>query len=157
MSSKWIFTIILVLYSMNLKAQDIIDSLTNCNEVVPVILVDNNHEYKSEYKKSAYWRKYKIEKAAAWTVLSVGTAGAACSFFCTTANALLWNKEAAGAWLAVFYTSVGLQLSSIPLFIFAHKNKKMALRPNLTLNTINTISLDCKTMAQPALSLQINF
>ena len=114
------------------------------------------------YKQTVYWRKHKRLKRCAFSALGlgicgtfIGCVGVLYSNSYTTSN---WNDGK--AWDVVLGTGIGLTVSSIPLFIISHKNKKKAKEAvtfSLRSSNIYLTEPNGVKKAQSAVGVCINF
>ncbi|WP_298113950.1 hypothetical protein [uncultured Bacteroides sp.] len=81
------------------------------------------------YKQTAYWKKYKRLKKYAWATFGIGVCGTIAGWIGEAGNTAHTNshwKDDGKAWDVVLVAGIGLTVSSIPLFVFSHKNKRKA-------------------------------
>lgn len=81
------------------------------------------------YKQSVYWKKHKKLRKYAFSVLGIGVCGTIAGWIGELSNTAYTNsnwKEDGKAWDVVLGVGIGLTVSSIPLFVISHKNKKKA-------------------------------
>lgn len=107
------------------------------------------------YRLTPEWKKYKILKASAWTAFGVG--GAMLTGGCigdAIDNYEVGTNGIKKRFRVVWCIGIGVTLSSIPLFIYAHKNKKKALSISAT---NQTIFMPMQVEQQPALALRFSF
>lgn len=81
------------------------------------------------YEQTIYWKKYKKLKKYAFTTLGLGLCGSIVGWIGSVGNNAYTNsnwKDDGRAWDAVLVIGIGLTISSIPLFVISHKNKKKA-------------------------------
>ncbi len=81
------------------------------------------------YEKTIYWKRHKKLKTYAFTTLGLGLCGTIIGFIGDVGNNAYTNsnwKNDGKAWDVVLGVSIGLTVSSIPLFVISHKNKKKA-------------------------------
>lgn len=81
------------------------------------------------YEQTIYWKKYKKLKIYAFTTVGLGLCGTIVGLIGAVGNNAYTNsnwKDDGRAWDAVLGISIGLTISSIPLFVISHKNKKKA-------------------------------
>lgn len=81
------------------------------------------------YKQSVYWEKHKKLRKYAFSVLGIGVCGIIAGWIGELSNTAYTNsnwKEDGKAWDVVLGVGIGLTVSSIPLFVISHKNKKKA-------------------------------
>lgn len=81
------------------------------------------------YKQSVYWKKHKKLRKYAFSVLGIGVCGTISGWIGELSNTAYTNsnwKEDGKAWDVVLGVGIGLTISSIPLFVISHKNKKKA-------------------------------
>lgn len=71
-------------------------------------------------------------------------------------SSLNGNKEEA-LWDGIFMSSVCLTVSSIPLFIYSHKNKKKALQAYVLIDNIRVNLLSEMTRSRPGWDLEFTF
>ncbi len=82
-----------------------------------------------DYKQTAYWKKHKRLRKYAWAALGLGVCGTVVSWIGEIGNTAYTNsnwKKNGKVWDVVLVASIGLTVSSIPLFVFSHKNKRKA-------------------------------
>lgn len=81
------------------------------------------------YEHTIYWKRYKKLKTCAFTTLGVGLCGTIVGLIGEVGNNAYTNinwKDDGKAWDVVLVIGIGLTVSSIPLFVISHKNKKKA-------------------------------
>lgn len=81
------------------------------------------------YKQSVYWKEHKKLRKYAFSVLGIGVCGTIAGWIGEIGNTAHTNsnwKEDGKAWDVVLGVGIGLTVSSIPLFVISHKNKKKA-------------------------------
>lgn len=108
------------------------------------------------FSKEYYLEKSKKQKKTAWVILGSGLTFAAIGGLVqlNNANSNSWNFDFTGAYIAI--GGGVLSLASIPCFVSAVKNKKMAValtidNQNILLPQYNNFSLK----KQPSLCLRI--
>ena len=115
------------------------------------------------YKQTIYWKKHKKLKRYAYSVLGLGVCSTIVGWIGAVGNNAHTNKnwkEDGKAWDVVLVVGVGLTVSSIPLFVFSHKNKKKAKESVELSLTSSNIHLDLPNgmkQAQHAVGVCINF
>ena len=106
-------------------------------------------------KYALYQKKAKILKAIGWTSLGVGIPTMATGFFCAVAT--VYNGGNQKVWCGVCFTGVGLIIGSIPLFIYAHKNKQKALSLSVGSTSMTVPALNGAMQTEPVFALRIDF
>ncbi|MDR0938169.1 MAG: hypothetical protein LBN29_02270 [Mediterranea sp.] len=112
------------------------------------------------YKSTKYWKRHRILKGCAWTTLSVGGGGMLVGLFGDIVNELDTDSDSKGdkaLWKGVFYSGLCLAVSSIPLFVFSHKNKKKALSVVVSGQALSSPFPNGTAERRPALSVAIRF
>ncbi|WP_291530250.1 hypothetical protein [Bacteroides sp. UBA939] len=115
------------------------------------------------YKQSVYWKKYKRLKGCAFGALGLGVGGMFVGWVGVAKTPYIdidQRKDAGKVWAIVFCSGLCLTVSSIPLFIISHKNKKKAKNSigfSLNSSTIHVTLPNGMGQTQPALGVCINF
>ncbi len=115
------------------------------------------------YKQTAYWKKHKRLKVYAFSALGLGIGGTLVGWVGSVGNNAYTNsnwREDGKVWNYVFAAGLCLTVSSIPLFIISHKNKKKAknsIEFSLNSSTIHVTLPNGMGQTQPALGVCINF
>lgn len=84
---------------------------------------------KTAYKQTLYWEKHRKLKKYAFSALGLGVCGTIIGWIGEAGNNAHTNsnwKEDGKAWDVVLGIGIGLTISSIPLFVVSHKNKRKA-------------------------------
>lgn len=143
---KLLYTFMLLLCTLATRAETSASDSVACAPV-SILLSNNNLDKQKaqgkEYKQTAYWKKHRHYKTAAYCVLGVG------SFAALIGTGILCS-ETTPDWedikgsLGVTFTVGGaiIGASSIPLFVAAHKYKKKAK------NAVS-LTLNCSTASVP--------
>lgn len=90
---------------------------------------DTTGSYHPVYDKSSfYWRKHKTFKSLGWVSIGVGVPVTLLGLVTVLADSMgdSGSKHGSGNW--VIGTGLTLTASSIPLFIFSHKYRKMSAK-----------------------------
>lgn len=104
------------------------------------------------------WRKHRLFRIGACTALGIGLAGMATGLMGGAFDDSLYKNTQ--SWKAVFYTSVGITVASIPLFVLANTNKKrakQAIEFSLSSSNIQMALPNGMLQTQPALGFCIHF
>jgi len=116
-----------------------------------------------KYEQTAYWEKYKKLKRYAFGTLGLGVCGTVVGWIGEISNTAYTNsnwKDDGKAWDIILGVGIGLTISSIPLFVVSHKNKRKAKETfELSLKGSNVSSMlpNGIEKMQPALSVCISF
>lgn len=81
------------------------------------------------YEQTIYWKKHRKFKKYAFSTLGLGVCGTIVGWIGEVGNNAHTNsnwKNDGKAWDVVLGIGIGLTVSSIPLFVISHKNKKKA-------------------------------
>lgn len=81
------------------------------------------------YEQTVYWKRHKRLKKYAFSTLGLGICGTIVGWIGEVGNNAYTNsnwKNDGKAWDVVLGIGMGLTVSSIPLFVLSHKNKKRA-------------------------------
>ena len=104
------------------------------------------------------WRKHRLFRIGACTALGIGLAGMTTGLMGGAFDDSLYKNTQ--SWKAVFYTSVGITVASIPLFVLANINKKrakQAIEFSLSSSNIQIALPNGMLQTQPALGFCIHF
>ena len=116
-----------------------------------------------DYKQTAYWKKHKWLRKYAWAALGLGVCGTVVGWIGEAGNTAHTNsnwKEDGKVWDVVLVAGIGLTASSIPLFVFSHKNKRKAKETvefSFRSSNIHWVSPNGMKQAQRVLGLCISF
>lgn len=130
---------------------------------IPYLEVKDGTSLQNGYEQTIYWKKYKRLKIYAFSTLGVGVCGIIIGWIGEAGNNAYTNsnwKDDGKAWDAVLGIGLGLTVSSIPLFIISHKNKKKAkssMEFSLNRSMIRERAANGTVIAQPALGFCLNF
>jgi len=105
-----------------------IDDDTLYLEGIPSTLVDVAED-KDGYK---HWQRYKVTKRWAWAMASVGGVAALTGIVGKTIDKSVndnYSSESSRHWNIPTFAGLGIAASSVPLFVFAEKEKKSAVQP----------------------------
>lgn len=155
------FIFLLLFCAVFVKAQEYDLSLMNHTQANMSVYfaVKDNTKLQEAYKQTPYWKRYKVLKGCAWGALGLGICGTGVTGFIMVVHGSYSGSESS-LYTALLITSLGVTASSIPLFIFANKNKIKAKRTvELSLNASHIyMSLpNGRQQVEPALGLCINF
>ena len=127
---RYIVFFLLLICTISAKAQRYESCSTTCSSTSSFMGKDmiemNQQEW---YKQSVYWKKHKKLRKYAFSVLGIGVCGTIAGWIGELSNTAYTNsnwKEDGKAWDVVLGVGIGLTVSSIPLFVISHKNKKKA-------------------------------
>lgn len=127
---RYIVFFLLLICTISAKAQRYESCSTTCSSTSSFMGKDmiemNQQEW---YKQSVYWEKHKKLRKYAFSVLGIGVCGTIAGWIGELSNTAYTNsnwKEDGKAWDVVLGVGLGLTVSSIPLFVISHKNKKKA-------------------------------
>ena len=127
---RYIVFFLLLICTISAKAQRYESCSTTCSSTSSFMGKDmiemNQQEW---YKQSVYWEKHKKLRKYAFSVLGIGVCGTIAGWIGELSNTAYTNsnwKEDGKAWDVVLGVGIGLTVSSIPLFVISHKNKKKA-------------------------------
>ncbi len=128
-----------------------------CDDMNDAITYANSRpDVSFDYKSSKEWKKYRRLKALGWTTFGVGGAmvaiGGVADFIDNYEVHKGENRKT--RFRIMWCIGAGVALSSIPLFICAHKNKKKALSVNVT---AQTVFMPMQMEQQPAIALRFSF
>ena len=116
-------------------------------------------DMQKRYKQTVYWKKHKRFKRYAFSALGVGICSTYVGWVWMVGNAYT-NNDGSKACVAIWGTGIGLTLSSIPLFVISHKNKRKAKKSvDFSLNS-SPIQLELpngRKQTQYAVGACINF
>lgn len=116
-----------------------------------------------DYKQTVYWKKHRRLRKYAWAALGLGVCGTVVGWIGEAGNTAHTNsnwKEDGKVWDVVLVAGIGLTASSIPLFVFSHKNKRKARETvefSFRSSNIHWVSPNGTKQAQRALGLCISF
>ena len=161
---RYIYTLLFLFCTLFVDAQGYESYSTTCfSSPSPLYKGMEQGNTPQGYKQTIYWKKHKKLKRYAYSTLGlcicstiVGWIGEIGNHADTNSN---W-KEDGKAWDIVLAAGIGLTISSIPLFVVSHKNKKKAKESmNVSLKS-STIYLDLPhgmKQTQHAVGICINF
>ena len=125
---RYIVFFLLLICTISAKAQRYESCSTTCSSTSSFMGKDmiemNQQEW---YKQSVYWKKHKKLRKYAFSVLGIGFCGTIAGWIGELSNTAHTNsnwKEDGKAWDVVLGVGIGLTVSSIPLFVISHRNKK---------------------------------
>ena len=127
---RYIVFFLLLIFTISAKAQRYESCSTTCSSTSSFMgkdMIEMNQ--KEWYKQSVYWKKHKKLRKYAFSVLGIGVCGTIAGWIGELSNTAYTNsnwKEDGKAWDVVLGVGIGLTVSSIPLFVISHKNKKKA-------------------------------
>ena len=116
-----------------------------------------------KYEQTANWERFKKLKRYAFGTLGLGVCGTVVGWIGEISNTAYTNsnwKNDGKAWDIILGVGIGLTISSIPLFVVSHKNKRKAKEAfELSLKGSNVSSMFPNGMEkmQPALGVCISF
>lgn len=138
-------------------------SVTCLSTPLPIYKEMEKVNPQKEYKQTVYWKRHKKLKTYAFSTLGLGICGTFIGWIGAIGNNAYTNsdwKEDKKVWEAVFGIGLGLTISSIPLFVISHKNKKKAKETvELSLNSsnIDLVLPNGMKQTQYAVGVCINF
>lgn len=115
------------------------------------------------YEQTVYWKRHKRLKRYAYSALGLGVCGTAVGWIGSVGNNAHTNsnwKEDGKVWDAVLCVGLGLTISSIPLFVISHKNKRKAKETvefSLKSSSIHLTLPDGTGQTQQALGVCVTF
>lgn len=121
--------------------------------------VTSFQEERFSFRQTPEWKRHKVLKACGWSTLGVGSAMMIVGF-CGDVISNWEGPEHHSGFKIAGYVGVGVTASSIPLFVFSHKNKKKAKQTgSLSLNYSNIVTprTNGARKNQPALAVNIYF
>ncbi|MCI6476548.1 MAG: hypothetical protein SPE38_04630 [Prevotella sp.] len=161
---RYIYTILFLIYALSAKAQGHESYSPTClSSPLSIYEEVEKANMQEAYKQTIYWKKHKKLKRYAYSVLGLGVCSTIVGWIGAVGNNAHTNKnwkEDGKAWDVVLVVGVGLTVSSIPLFVFSHKNKKKAKESVELSLTSSNIHLDLPNgmkQAQHAVGVCINF
>ncbi len=156
---KYLYIILLLVFSFDMKAQSIIDS----SNVAASATLDVKYQ-KNLYKQTKYWERYKALKAIGWSMFGVGTLGTA---FCVVGKGVdlyLCHQEDYNfkkkMWNTLICSGVVIMAGSIPVLVFAYKNRMQAKKSIKLSPACSCISVDIPTGRSeivPAVGVSLTF
>lgn len=159
MAHRIFLLLLLLLCTGNIKAGSV-DSLSvdgiQANTVISFATNNIIEDAQVSYKNTVYWKKHKVLKGCAWTALGIGVGGTVVGFIEKFGSTMNGNNEDA-LWDGIFISGVCLTVSSIPLFIYSHKNKKKALQAYVLVDNIRVNLPGEMKYSRPALGFGIYF
>lgn len=158
MAHRLFSLLLLLLCTEGIKARNT-DSLSiDCIQANMAIssATNNRIDSRENYKNTVYWKKHKVLKGCAWTALGIGVCGTVVGFIGEFGSDINGNSEEA-LWDGIFIGSLCLTASSIPLFIYSHKNKKKAIRAYVLVDNIRVTLPSEMKRSRPAFGFRIYF
>ena len=127
---RYIYTLIFLICALLANAKEYKSYSVRClSSSLPMYKeVEKINSHKG-YEQTIYWKKYKKLKIYAFTTVGLGLCGTIVGLIGDVGNNADTNsnwKDDGRAWDAVLGIGIGLTISSIPLFVISHKNKKKA-------------------------------
>ncbi len=156
---KYLCLILLLLLPFEMKAQSITDSA----EVVMYSSIDIKHQ-KKLYKQTKYWERYKTLKAIGWCMFGVGTLGTAFCLVGKDVDLYLGHQEDYNfkkkMWNALICTGGVIMAGSIPVLVFAYRNRALAKKSVRLSPACSCIRVDLPTGCSeivPAVGVNLTF
>lgn len=159
MTKYILFILLFILFTDHLYANNI-DSTEwiVSNKNVSNLLKTNYNMEQKLYKHTYLWKKHKTQNVIGGVCLGAGVATA--SFWVALkaiTNGYSGSKGLTPIDKGLLATSIGLSVASIPLFVFAHKNKKKAMSLSINSKNIYMPLPNGTIQRQPSLAFSINF
>lgn len=128
--ARYIFGLILLSFTISSKAINM-DSLSMKNYIpssttTATYVAKDKMDSQDKYKQTRYWKKHKRLKACGWTTLGIGVPTMVVGFVGAVASGYESGGDGEGFGI-VICAGAGLTVSSIPLFVFAVKNRQKAI------------------------------
>ena len=104
-------------------------SVTCLSTALPIYQERGKINTQKEFEQTIYWKKHMKLKKYAFGTLGLGVCGTIVGWIGEVGNNAHTNsnwKNDGKAWDVVLGIGLGLTVSSIPLFVLSHKNKKKA-------------------------------
>lgn len=127
-SMRYIFFFVLLFLTISSKAVNI-DSLSM--HYIPlstttIYIAKDKMNSQDKYKQTRYWKKHKRLKACGWTTLGIGVPTMVVGFVGAVVSGYESGGDGEGFGI-ILGAGAGLTVSSIPLFVFAVKNRQKAI------------------------------
>lgn len=128
--ARYIFGLILLSFTISSRAINM-DSLSMKNYIpssttTATYVAKDKMDSQDKYKQTRYWKKHKRLKACGWTTLGIGVPTMVVGFVGAVASGYESGGDGEGFGI-VICAGAGLTVSSIPLFVFAVKNRQKAI------------------------------
>lgn len=128
--AQYIFCLILLSFTISSRAVNM-DSLSIKNYIpssttTAIYVAKDKMDSQDKYKQTRYWKKHKRLKACGWTTLGIGVPTMVVGFVGTVVSGYESGGDGEGFGI-VICAGAGLTVSSIPLFVFAVKNRQKAI------------------------------
>ena len=128
--ARYIFCLILMSFTISSRAINM-DSLSMKNYIpssttTATYVAKDKMDSQDKYKQTRYWKKHKRLKACGWTTLGIGVPTMVVGFVGAVASGYESGGDGEGFGI-VICAGAGLTVSSIPLFVFAVKNRQKAI------------------------------
>lgn len=128
--ARYIFGLILLSFTISSRAVNM-DSLSMKNYIpssttTATYVAKDKMDSQDKYKQTRYWKKHKRLKACGWTTLGIGVPTMVVGFVGAVASGYESGGDGEGFGI-VICAGAGLTVSSIPLFVFAVKNRQKAI------------------------------
>ena len=132
--ARYIFGLILLSFTISSRAINM-DSLSMKNYIpssttTATYVAKDKMDSQDKYKQTRYWKKHKRLKACGWTTLGIGVPTMVVGFVGAVASGYESGGDGEGFGI-VICAGAGLTVSSIPLFVFAVKNRQKAIETAL--------------------------
>lgn len=129
-SGKAIYIFLFLICTLLAKAQGHESySVTCLSTALPIYQEQGKINTQKEFEQTVYWEKHMKLKKYAFGTLGLGVCGTIVGWIGEVGNNAYTNsnwKNDGKAWDVVLGIGLGLTVSSIPLFVLSHKNKKKA-------------------------------
>lgn len=127
-SMRYIFFFVLLFLTISSKAVNT-DSLSM--HYIPlstttIYIAKDKMNSQDKYKQTRYWKKHKRLKACGWTTLGIGVPTMVVGFVGAVVSSYESGGDGEGFGI-ILGAGAGLTVSSIPLFVFAVKNRQKAI------------------------------
>lgn len=127
---RYIYTLIFLICALLANAKEYKSYSVRClSSSLPMYKEVEKINTHKGYEQTIYWKKYKKLKIYAFTTVGLGLCGTIVGLIGDVGNNADTNinwKDDGKAWDVVLGIGIGLTVSSIPLFVISHKNKKKA-------------------------------
>lgn len=127
---RYIYTLLFLICTLLANAQGYESySVTCLSSPLPIYKEVEKINTQKGYEQTIYWKKHKKLKKYAFSTLGLGICGTIVGWIGEVGNTAYTNsnwKNDGKAWDVVLGIGIGLTVSSIPLFVISHKNKKKA-------------------------------
>ena len=125
---RYIYTLIFLICALLANAKEYKSYSVRClSSSLPMYKEVEKINTHKGYEQTIYWKKYKKLKIYAFTTVGLGLCGTIVGLIGDVGNNAYTNinwKDDGKAWDVVLGIGIGLTVSSIPLFVISHKNKK---------------------------------